>query len=81
VFVILSDVLELLIADGTIKRTKDFRYFSLESGATGNISLWYTTMGTSHVRKCVNHSLLWPFAVPLFRCSDAQSPTRVAGRP
>ncbi len=41
-FVILSDVLELLLADGTVKWPKDLRYLSLKSGATGDISLRYT---------------------------------------
>jgi hypothetical protein len=43
VFVILGDVLELFVADGTVKRPKDLRYLGLESGATGNTSLWART--------------------------------------
>ena len=39
VFIILSDVLELLFTDGAIKWPKDLRYLSLQSGATGDISL------------------------------------------
>jgi hypothetical protein len=42
VFIVLSDVLELFLADGTVKWPKDLRYLSLKSGATGDISLRYT---------------------------------------
>jgi hypothetical protein len=41
VFIVLSDVLELLFADGAVKWPKDLRYLSLNSGATGDISLRY----------------------------------------
>jgi hypothetical protein len=41
VFIVLSDVLELLFADGAVKWPKDLRYLRLKSGATGDISLWH----------------------------------------
>ena len=43
-FIVLSDVLELLVADGAVKRPKDLRYLSLKSSATGDISLRYTVI-------------------------------------
>ncbi len=42
VLIVLSDILELLLADGAVEWPKDLRYLSLKSGATGNISLEYT---------------------------------------
>jgi hypothetical protein len=41
VFIVLSDVLELLVADGAVKWPKDLRYLSLKSDATGDVSLWH----------------------------------------
>jgi hypothetical protein len=41
VFIVLGDILELLVADGAVKWPKDLRYLSLNSGATGDLSLWY----------------------------------------
>jgi hypothetical protein len=38
-FIILGNVLELLVANGAVKRPKDLRDFSLKSGTTGDISL------------------------------------------
>ena len=43
-FIVLSDVLKLLVADGAVKRPKDLRYLSLKSSATRDISLWFTTI-------------------------------------
>jgi hypothetical protein len=51
VFIVLSDVLELLLADVAVKRPKDLRYFSLKSSATGHISLWYTMISFKLCRK------------------------------
>jgi hypothetical protein len=51
VFIVLSNVLELLLADGAVKRPKDLRYLSLKSSATGDISLWYAVISYRLCRK------------------------------
>jgi hypothetical protein len=51
VFIVLSDVLELLLADGAVKRPKYLRYLSLKSNATGDVSLRYTIISYKLCRK------------------------------
>ena len=51
VFIVLSDVLELLLADSAVKRPKDLRYLSLKSSATGDIPLWYAVISYKLCRK------------------------------
>lgn len=50
-FIILSYVLELLVADGAVERPKDLRYLSLKSSTTGDSSLWYTVISYKLCRK------------------------------